>query len=98
MKINFWEKQEPNFVNELGIKWYFDELVTDYCMKENISGVFLDNVLAYVVVLPSGETDRVLVDVNNKEVIYATKSLEEIGVEIDKLKLLKSYEKHELSR
>lgn len=95
---NFWEKQEPNFVNELGIKWYFDELVTDYCMKENISGVFLDNVLAYVVVLPSGETNRVLVDVNNKEVIYATKRLEEIGVEIDKLKLLKSYEKHELSR
>ena len=90
---NFWETQEPNFVNELGIKWYIDELVTQYCLKENISGVFLDNVLAYVVVLPDGNTDRVLVDANNQEVIYATKNLEEIGVEIDKLKLLKSYEK-----
>jgi len=90
---NFWETQEPNFVNELGIKWYIDELVTQYCLKENISGVFLDNVLAYVVVLPDGNTDRVLVDVNKQEVIYATKNLEEIGVEIDKLKLLKSYEK-----
>ena len=90
---NFWETQEPNFVNELGIKWYIDELVTQYCLKENISGVFLDNVLAYVVVLPDGNTDRVLVDANKQEVIYATKNLEEIGVEIDKLKLLKSYEK-----
>jgi len=90
---NFWKTQEPNFVNELGIKWYIDELVTQYCLKENISGVFLDNVLAYVVVLPDGNTDRVLVDVNKQEVIYATKNLEEIGVEIDKLKLLKSYEK-----
>ena len=90
---NFWKTQEPNFVNDLGIKWYIDELVTQYCLKENISGVFLDNVLAYVVVLPDGNTDRVLVDVNKQEVIYSTKSLEEIGVEIDKLKLLKSYEK-----
>lgn len=90
---NFWKTQEPNFVNELGIKWYIDESVTHYCLKENISGVFLDNVLAYVVVLPDGNTDRVLVDVNKQEVIYATKNLEEIGVEIDRLKLLKSYEK-----
>lgn len=92
----FWETQEPDFVNELGVKWYVDKDVTRYCFLENLSGTFLDDVLAYVTVLPSGETDRVLVQ--RDRIIYAGKSLEEIGVEIDKLKSLKSYEKHELSR
>lgn len=89
---NFWETNEPDFVNELGIKWYVDKHVTEYCFKGNISGVALNNIIAYVVVKPTGETDRVLVKYPDKAVIFNTKSLEEIGVEIDRLKLVKTFD------
>lgn len=94
--INFWETKEPDFINELGIKWYFDVQVTDYCLKENLSGVSLTDIIAFVIVKPSGETERVLVKYPEGEVIFNTKSLEEIGVEIDKLKLIKTFASYEI--
>ena len=39
----------------------------------------------------TGEYDRVMMDAKTNEVIYATKSLEEMAYEIDKLKVMKRF-------
>lgn len=39
---------EPEFVNELGVKWWKDDYMTEYAQKPDRSGTVLDAVCFYV--------------------------------------------------
>lgn len=73
----FWEKNDPDFINDKGIKWWLDKDLTKYARnKPNC-----EQMIAYVVKEPSGELNRLLVE--NEEIIYGTQVLEDLCVHID---------------
>lgn len=73
-------------------EWFNDKSTTHYAQKENLQGISLPNIIAFVIRDKStGEYDRVLFDKKRQNIIYDTKSLEDIGVEIDKIKILKQF-------
>ena len=82
----FFDK-EPDFINDEGTKWWIDKVTTQYAQKEDSQGTKLPNVHCFYIELKTGEKLYVLVE--NNEIIYETQSLEQVGIQIDILKLLK---------
>ena len=73
-------------------EWFLDKSSTQYARQENLQGVKLENIVAYVTRdKSSGQYERVLVDNNVPEVIYASLKLEDIGARIDMLKAVKHF-------
>jgi hypothetical protein len=78
-------------------EWFADKISTDYARKKSVlwgSGEQKDNLNVACFVVrnkESGEYDRVIVDVKTNEVIYDSKSLEDIGFAIDKLKVMRRF-------
>ena len=78
-------------------EWFHDKTSTQYARKKSIlwgSGEQNDalNVICFVVRdKESGEYDRVMMDKDSEEVIFDTKSLEGMGYEIDRMKVLKRF-------
>ena len=78
-------------------EWFHDKTSTQYARKKSIlwgSGEQNDalNVICFVVRdKESGEYDRVMMDKDTEEVIFDTKSLEGMGYEIDRMKVLKRF-------
>lgn len=90
--MNFIEdifKSPPDFVNEEGIKWWFDEDTTQWAKNEDLSGVSLD-IVCYFVEGVDGTRTRALVD-PVKGLIYADSKLEAVAAHIDMLRLLKRF-------
>lgn len=70
-------------------EWFADKSSTHYAQNENMHGVALKKFVAYVVRdKDTGEYNRVLIDHNKNEIVYDTKSIEEMGVHIDQLKAI----------
>lgn len=78
-------------------EWFNDKISTDYARKKSVlwgSGEQDDalNVMCFVVRnKETGEYDRVMMDVPSNAVIYSTKVLEEMGFEIDKMKVQRRF-------
>jgi hypothetical protein len=78
-------------------EWFHDKISTDYARKKSVlwgSGEQNDSLdVACFVVRnkESGEYDRVMMDRKKEEIIFETKSLEQLGYHIDKLKTLKRF-------
>jgi hypothetical protein len=78
-------------------EWFHDKTSTQYARKKSIlwgSGEQNDalNVICFVVRdKESGEYDRVMMDKDSEEVIFDTKSLEAMGYEIDRMKVIKRF-------
>jgi hypothetical protein len=78
-------------------EWFHDKISTQYARKKSIlwgSGEQNDalNVICFVVRdKESGEYDRVMMDKDKKEIIFDTKSLEAMGYEIDRMKVIKRF-------
>jgi len=76
-------------------EWFNDKISTNYARKKSVlwgSGEQEDNldVMCFVVRnKDTGDYDRVIMDKPTNEVIYSTKSLEDLGYYIDKLKVLR---------
>jgi hypothetical protein len=76
-------------------EWFHDRISTHHARKKSVlwgSGEQEDalNVVCFVLRnKETGEYDRVMMDINSNEIIYETKSLEDLGFYIDKLKVLK---------
>lgn len=83
--------KQPDFVNDVGIKWYFDTHTTEYARSDSLksSGKGIATIRCYVVVFPSGEVTRVILD--NNMPIYENTSLDAIGCFLDMLKLNPQY-------
>jgi hypothetical protein len=78
-------------------EWFHDKISTNYARKKSVlwgSGEQDDalDVACFVVRnKETGEYDRVMMDRKKEEIIFETKSLEELGYHIDKLKTLKRF-------
>lgn len=78
-------------------EWFHDKISTRYAVDRSVlwgSGEQNDslNVACFVVRnKESGEYDRVMLDTVKNEIIFDTKSLEEMAFEIDKLKTIKRF-------
>jgi hypothetical protein len=78
-------------------EWFHDKISTNYARKKSVlwgSGEQNDSLdVACFVVRnkESGEYDRVMMDRKKEEIIFETKSLEQLGYHIDKLKTLKRF-------
>jgi len=78
-------------------EWFHDKISTQSARKKSIlwgSGEQDDslNVVCFVVRnKETGEYDRVMMDKDTEEVIFDTKSLEAMGYEIDKMKVIKRF-------
>lgn len=74
-------------------EWFHDKISTGYAQKDNgLHKDALKNIYCFVTRnKETGEYDRVMMDSKTNEVIYDTKSLEEMGYKIDKMKVLKRY-------
>jgi hypothetical protein len=78
-------------------EWFNDKISTQYARKKSVlwgSGEQDDslNVMCFVVRnKETGEYDRVMMDKEKNEIIYETKSLEDLGYHIDRLKTLKRF-------
>jgi hypothetical protein len=74
-------------------EWFHDKTSTNYAQTDN--GLFKDalkNIHCFVTRnKETGEYDRVMMDSKTNEVIFDTKSLEQMGFEIDRLKVLKRF-------
>lgn len=84
----FLKNREPDFVNNLGTKWWKDHESTHYAQKENAHGVALPNIQAWIVETTDGVRSYVLVDTNIQGIVYTTQLLESLGIHIDMLKYL----------
>jgi hypothetical protein len=74
-------------------EWFNDNCRTSYSQSNNGSNNdALKNIFCFVVREKiTGEYDRVIMDSNLNAVIFSSKSLEGIGFEIDKMKVLKRF-------
>lgn len=86
----FWESETH--------EWFNDKISTQHARKKSVlwgageQGDSLDVVCFVVRNKETGEYDRVVVDKTTNEIIYETKSLEDLGYFIDKLKVKKRFE------
>jgi len=74
-------------------EWFHDKVSTKYARTNNgLNKDALPNIFAFVTRnKETGEYDRVVMDSKTNEIIYDTKSLEELAGFIDKLKILKRF-------
>ena len=78
-------------------EWFHDKTSTQYARKKSIlwgSGEQDDalNVVCFIIRnKETGEYDRVMMDKDKEEIIFDTKSLEAMGYEIDRMKVLKRF-------
>jgi hypothetical protein len=82
--------QPPDFVNELGIKWWFDAETTKWAHRKDSKGISLPDIHCFFIEKPDGYKSRVLIQ-NNKD-IYESQSLEAVACRIDILKCIKQEE------
>ena len=86
----FWESETH--------EWFNDKISTQHAGKKSVlwgageQGDSLDVVCFVVRNKETGEYDRVVMDSETNEIIYETKSLEDLGYFIDKLKVKKRFE------
>jgi hypothetical protein len=79
-------------------EWFHDKISTQHAQKNSViwsGGEQNDSldVMCFVVRnKETGEYDRVMMDKPSNQIIYTTKSLEDLGYHIDKLKVVKRYE------
>lgn len=74
----------PDFINELGVKWWRDPHTTDYAQRKDAFGVSLDAV-GYYVEMPEGGRTRLLLS-KHGALLAEGQSLDALGTKIDVLK------------
>ena len=79
--------REPDFINEIGVKWWRDEYTTKYAQKPDINGAALD-VVCFAIEKPNGYRTRVLLN-KAREIIEEDINLEALAIKIDVRKFLK---------
>jgi hypothetical protein len=78
---------EPDFVNELGIRWWKDSATTEYARNPDAAGTVLA-AHAWFIEHPNGWRTRVIVS-ERGEVLAEGQALDDIGMKIDILKFAK---------
>ena len=75
-------------------EWFHDKTSTQYAQSDKgLNKDALKNIFCFITRnKETGEYDRVMMDSKTNEIIFDTKSLEVMGFEIDKLKIMKRFE------
>lgn len=74
-------------------EWFHDKTTTHYAHKENLQGVALPDWFVFIVrSKETGEYDRVIMDKAKNNIVFSDKSLEVVGVHIDKQKLMMHFD------
>lgn len=87
----------PDFVNELGTKWWRDESMTNWAQKKDLHGTTLDMV-CFFIELTDGTRTRVLVCKNTQEIVEEDASLEGMACKIDVRKMLVRDQEREVAK
>jgi hypothetical protein len=72
--------KEPDFINEQGIKWWFDSVATKYAQDKGLNNIMVwaveqgDKTRTFVITQENGDS---------AEVVYETKRLEDVFYHID---------------
>ena len=79
-------------------EWFHDKISTNHARKSSVlwGGEVNDSLNVGCFVIrnkETGEYDRVMMDREKNEIIFDTKSLEDLAFHIDKLKLIKRFKK-----
>lgn len=82
-----WDKT-PDYVNEIGVKWWLDKDTTDYANKKNINNKKL-NARCWFIEDTDKRRTRVLVCSDTNNILYESQSLESMLHTIDFLKFVK---------
>jgi hypothetical protein len=82
-----WDK--PDFVNQKGVKWWFDEATTNYAIKKDHNGIALFGVVVWIIKEKNDVMTRLLVEDN--KIIFENQNLEAIASHIDMMKANKSF-------
>ena len=90
--LTFDANSKPDFVNELGVKWWIDKSSTNYARNPDFNDIVLD-VVCYIVKFPNGKFERVIVQ--NGEIEFSSQKIEDIGCHIDIMKTQKAFDKRE---
>ena len=77
---------KPEFVNELGVKWWRDEDMTKYVQKPDVHGTSLD-MFCFFIEEPNGRRSRVLVS-KDAGIVEEDQNLEALAIKIDVRKFL----------
>ena len=74
-------------------EWFNDKSGTNYAQTDNgLNKDALKNIYCFVTRnKETGEYDRLIMDSNKQEIIFDTKSLEELSFEIDRMKIQKRF-------
>lgn len=74
-------------------EWFHDKTSTNYARTDNgLNKDALKNIYCFVTrSKETGEYDRVMMDSKTNRIIFDTKSLEDMGFEIDRLKVMKRF-------
>lgn len=79
---------EPDFVNDLGVKWWQDKETTAYAQRPDVHGTTLDVTVWYVETAKNPTRTRIISN-SKGDMVYAHQQLESIACHIDALKLMK---------
>ena len=78
-------------------EWFHDKISTQHAQKKSVlwGSREQDDALKLMCFVvrnkETGEYDRVVMDIKTNEIIYSTKSLEDLGYYIDKLKVIERF-------
>ena len=79
-------------MNPEGVKWWLDHDTTAYARAAR-HGISLPDIQVWLTQRPDGVFSRVIVDTALNRAVYDSQSLESIGVQLDLMKLTRSYDK-----
>jgi len=80
---NIWEDKEPDFVNEKGVKWWFDEDTTRYGKLPHYKVFFIQD---------KSYLSWVIIDYRTNKVVYESQGIEDICVHLEMLRLMEEAE------
>jgi len=80
--ILFWENKEPDFINELGVKWWIDHDTMKFTKLNNKYQIFVIN--------NNDMITRVITDNEKQTIVYESQQLEAIGAFCDILNFMET--------
>jgi len=83
----FVDRGNPDFVNEKGVKWWRDKLLTEHATRADSFGTALPDHVAWLIEEPNGRRTYLLTA--DGDVLAESQQLETIACKIDIIKLLK---------
>lgn len=73
-------------------EWFNDKHGTNKAQEEDLNYVKLPHIICYVVRnIKTGEYDRIVFDKKKNEIIYDTKSIDDLGFFINRMKIAKHF-------